>query len=159
MSSVFPLSDISSASLWQILCAILARADCGYKSLQPEAMVTLRRLMRGVARNLLDLPSGRYIYMLYKRVEYRMALSIKNVEVEQLARELARRRHVSVTEAIRQSLEREVARERLVPRDEASDLFQRLMEISDRAGKVPKRENAMTDDEILGYDEFGIPSK
>ena len=88
-----------------------------------------------------------------------MALSIKNVEVEQLARELARRRHVSVTEAIRQSLEREVARERLVPRDEASDLFQRLMEISDRAGKVPKRENAMTDDEILGYDEFGIPSK
>ncbi|WP_287323179.1 type II toxin-antitoxin system VapB family antitoxin [Mesorhizobium sp.] len=52
-----------------------------------------------------------------------MALSIKNTEVEQLARELARRRRVSVTEAIRQSLEREVARERLVPRDEPDDLF------------------------------------
>ncbi|UVK46840.1 type II toxin-antitoxin system VapB family antitoxin [Mesorhizobium sp. AR07] len=88
-----------------------------------------------------------------------MALSIKNMEVEQLARELARRRRVSVTEAIRQSLEREVARERLVPRDETDDLFQRLMAIADSAGKVPKRENAMTDDEILGYDEFGIPTK
>ncbi len=88
-----------------------------------------------------------------------MALSIKNMEVEQLARELARRRRVTVTEAIRQSLEREVARERLVPRDEASDLFQRLMAIADSAGNVPERENALTDDEILGYDELGIPTK
>jgi antitoxin VapB len=87
-----------------------------------------------------------------------MALSIKNMEVEQLARELARRRRVSVTEAIRQSLEREVARERLVPRDEPDSLFHRLMAISDSAGQVPKRENAMTEDEILGYDELGIPT-
>ncbi len=88
-----------------------------------------------------------------------MALSIKNTEVEQLARELARRRRVSVTEAIRQSLEREVARERLVPRDEADDLFQRLMAIAERAAQVPKRQDAMTDDEILGYDELGIPTR
>jgi antitoxin VapB len=88
-----------------------------------------------------------------------MALSIKNLEVEQLARELARRRRVSVTEAIRQSLEREVARERLVPREESDDLFRRLMAISESAGKIPKRANAMTDDEILGYDEHGIPTK
>jgi antitoxin VapB len=87
-----------------------------------------------------------------------VALSIKNTEVEQLARELARRRRVSVTEAIRQSLEREVARERLVPRDEA-DLFQRLMAIAERAAQIPKREDAMTDDEILGYDELGIPTR
>ncbi|RWK40074.1 type II toxin-antitoxin system VapB family antitoxin [Mesorhizobium sp.] len=88
-----------------------------------------------------------------------MALSIKNTEVEQLARELARRRRVSVTEAIRQSLEREVARERLVPRDEADDLFQRLMAIAERAAQVPQRQDAMTDDEILGYDELGIPTR
>ncbi|SIT56559.1 Antitoxin VapB [Mesorhizobium prunaredense] len=88
-----------------------------------------------------------------------MALSIKNTEVERLARELARRRRVSVTEAIRQSLEREVARERLVPRDEADDLFQRLMAIAERAAQVPKRQDAMTDDEILGYDELGIPTR
>ncbi|TPM22538.1 protein transcription factor [Mesorhizobium sp. B2-3-3] len=88
-----------------------------------------------------------------------MAMSIKNVEVEQLARELARRRRVSVTEAIRQSLEREIARERLVPRDEPDSLFQRLMAIADNAGKIPRRENAMTEDEILGYDELGIPTR
>ena len=88
-----------------------------------------------------------------------MALSIKNTEVERLARELARRRRVSVTEAIRQSLERQVARERLVPRDEADDLFQRLMAIAERAAQVPKRQDAMTDDEILGYDELGIPTR
>jgi antitoxin VapB len=88
-----------------------------------------------------------------------MALSIKNTEVERLARELARRRRVSVTEAIRQSLEREVARERLVPRDEPDDLFQRLMAIAERAAQVPKRQDAMTDVEILGYDELGIPTR
>lgn len=88
-----------------------------------------------------------------------MALSIKNTEVEQLARELARRRRVSVTEAIRQSLDREVARERLVPRDEPDDLFQRLMAIAERAAQVPKRQDAMTDVEILGYDELGIPTR
>jgi antitoxin VapB len=88
-----------------------------------------------------------------------MALSIKNTEVEQLARELARRRRVSVTEAIRQSLEREVARERLVPRDEPDDLFQRLMAIAERAAPEPKRQDAMTDVEILGYDELGIPTQ
>ncbi|MER9232826.1 type II toxin-antitoxin system VapB family antitoxin [Mesorhizobium sp. M0622] len=88
-----------------------------------------------------------------------MALSIKNMEVEQLARELARRRRVSVTEAIRQSLEREVARERLVPRDDTGDLFQRLMAIAERAARIPERKDAMSDDEILGYDELGIPTR
>jgi antitoxin VapB len=87
-----------------------------------------------------------------------MALSIKNMEVEQLARELARRRRVSVTEAIRQSLEREVARERLVPRPKESDLLTKLREISDQAGRIP-RISDMTDDEILGYDERGIPTR
>ncbi|WP_224616611.1 type II toxin-antitoxin system VapB family antitoxin [Mesorhizobium sp. ESP7-2] len=38
-----------------------------------------------------------------------MALSIKNRKVEELARELARGRGISVTEAIRQSLESDIA--------------------------------------------------
>lgn len=85
-----------------------------------------------------------------------MGLSIKNAEVEKLARELARRRSISVTEAIRQSLEREVARDRLVPRNEKSELFNRLMELSERASKIP-RISDLTEDDILGYDEFGVP--
>ena len=88
-----------------------------------------------------------------------MALSIKNAEVEELARELARRRRISVTEAIRQSLEREVARDRRIPRQEGSDLYRSLLAISEAAAKIPLREKALSEDEVLGYDEFGIPTK
>lgn len=83
-----------------------------------------------------------------------MVLSIKNKEVEQLARELARSRGVSVTEAIRQSLENEMARESAL-----SDLFVKLMEISDQAARIPERDNPMTEGEIIGYDELGIPTR
>ena len=88
-----------------------------------------------------------------------MALSIKNAEVEQLARELARGRGVSLTEAIRQSLENEIARESLMSQPKEPDLIAKLREISDRAGRIPKRDNPMTEDEILGYDELGIPTR
>jgi antitoxin VapB len=87
-----------------------------------------------------------------------MALSIKNAEVEKLARELARRRDVSVTEAIRQSLEREVARDRLVLRPDPDDMHRKLMAIAERASRIPTN-NDLSEDQILGYDEFGIPSK
>ena len=87
-----------------------------------------------------------------------MALSIKNAEVEQLARELARRRRVSVTEAIRQSLEREVARDRLVPRRIDSELAN-IMAIVERASRIPRRDNPMSEDEILGYDDIGAPTR
>ncbi|PWJ94449.1 antitoxin VapB [Mesorhizobium loti] len=88
-----------------------------------------------------------------------MALLIKNVEVERLARELAMSRGVSVTEAIRQSLENEIARENLTSQQNESDLIVRLMEISEQAGQIPVRDHPMTEDEILGYDELGIPTR
>ncbi|WP_164757920.1 MULTISPECIES: type II toxin-antitoxin system VapB family antitoxin [unclassified Mesorhizobium] len=88
-----------------------------------------------------------------------MALLIKNVEVERLARELAMSRGVSVTEAIRQSLENEIARENLTSQQNESDLIVRLMEISEQAGQIPMRDHPMTEDEILGYDELGIPTR
>lgn len=90
-----------------------------------------------------------------------MGISIKNEEVERLARELARRRNVSLTEAIRQSLEREVKRDTIV-RDaqersgEPSERFRAMMAIAKRAGKIP-RISELSDDEILGYDAFGVP--
>lgn len=87
-----------------------------------------------------------------------MALSIKNAEVETLARELASRRKISVTEAIRQSLNREVARERMIPVFRRPGLEEELMAIAKSAAALPIL-NDMTDDEILGYDEFGIPTK
>ena len=86
-----------------------------------------------------------------------MALSIKNAEVETLARELASRRKISVTEAIRQSLNREVARERTASELEMEERRNRLIAIAKRAAALPVISD-MTDDEILGYDEFGIPT-
>jgi antitoxin VapB len=67
------------------------------------------------------------------------------------------RRKIPVTEAIRQSLAREVARERMIPRGDREELRQRLIAIAESAAALPLISD-MTDDEILGYDEFGIPS-
>jgi antitoxin VapB len=88
-----------------------------------------------------------------------MALSIKHEDVERLARELARRRHVSITEAIRQSLEREMEREKAIPRNEQAGLAARLLAIAASAAQIPERKNALRDEEILGYDEFGVPGR
>jgi antitoxin VapB len=90
-----------------------------------------------------------------------MGLSIKNEEVERLARELAGRRGISITEAIRQSLEREVGREKIIAEakgetGEASERFKALMAIARRTAALPTISD-MTEDEILGYDEFGVP--
>ena len=82
-----------------------------------------------------------------------MGLSIKNDEVERLARELAGLRGVSITEAIKQSLEATIATEK----SEQDALFQELIAISDRVAALPR--NELTDDEILGYDEFGAPTR
>jgi len=87
-----------------------------------------------------------------------MGLSINNAEVEALARELASLRNVTVAEAVRQSLEKELARERAAAKPDDPDLYQRLLAISDAAGRLPVVSD-MTDDEILGYDEVGAPSR
>jgi antitoxin VapB len=87
-----------------------------------------------------------------------MGMSIKNEEVESLARELANIRGVSMTEAIRQALKSEVAREQsqAKPIDEARRA--RIDAIVERARKLPVISD-MSEDEILGYDEFGAPTR
>ncbi len=82
-----------------------------------------------------------------------MGLSIKNDDVEKLARELASLRGISITEAIKQSLETTIAAEK----SEQDALFHELIAISDRVAALPR--NELTDDEILGYDEFGAPTQ
>jgi antitoxin VapB len=87
-----------------------------------------------------------------------MGLSINNAEVEALARELAGLRNVTIAEAIRQSLAGELARERQAAKVDDPHLFQRLLAISDAAGRLPVISD-MTDDEILGYDDIGAPTR
>ncbi len=84
-----------------------------------------------------------------------MALSIKNDEADRLARELAELTGESLTETVVLSL-----RERLERKRAAKDnrpLAERLMEIGRRCARRP-RLDTRTPDEILGYDENGLPT-
>jgi antitoxin VapB len=87
-----------------------------------------------------------------------MGLSIKNAEVEQMARDAARRRGVSMTEALRQLLAEEEARVAAARAAERQARYDAVMAIAARVAAMPDV-SEMTDDEILGYDERGIPSR
>ena len=81
-----------------------------------------------------------------------MALSIKNLEAEQLARELARERGTTVTRAVILALEDALRRAR--GRRVAPSMRDAILEISERCAALPDRD-ARTAEEILGYDERG----
>lgn len=81
-----------------------------------------------------------------------MALSIKDEETDRLARELARATGLSLTEAIREALRDALARERH-PRRNLDVAVRRIQE---RLAKLPVVD-PRSPDEILGYDEHGLP--
>ncbi len=81
-----------------------------------------------------------------------MALSIKNLEAEKLARELARERGTTVTRAVILALEDALRRAR--GRRVAPSMRDAILEISERCAALPDRD-ARTAEEILGYDERG----
>jgi antitoxin VapB len=85
-----------------------------------------------------------------------MGLSIKNAEVERMARDTARRRGVSLTEALRQLLAEEEARIAAARVAEIEAKRAAVMEIVKRSASRP-RLNDLSDDEIIGYDENGLP--
>ena len=96
-----------------------------------------------------------------------MGLVIDNEAVVAMVRELAQRRGVTPDEAVRQAVEREVAltlppapandRPARTP-EEVEARYQALMAIARRAHARPVISD-MTEDEILGYDENGIPTR
>ncbi len=83
-----------------------------------------------------------------------MALNIRNTETERLAAELAlltgRTKTEAVTEALRDRLER-LRRER-----SGRSLADELDEIGRRCARLPVQDTRPAD-EILGYDESGVP--
>lgn len=83
-----------------------------------------------------------------------MALSLKNADVEQMARELARRQGCSPTEAVQRALAAELVREQR--RVRPAGVAERLLAIGDRFTALPVLDHR-TDDEILGYDSDGVP--
>jgi antitoxin VapB len=84
-----------------------------------------------------------------------MALSIKDPETERLARALAERTGESITVATRRALEERLRRVGSAARKAA--LLEDLEAIQRRWNALPVLDNR-TAEEIVGYDEHGIPS-
>jgi antitoxin VapB len=84
-----------------------------------------------------------------------MALNIKNPEADRLARELSTATGETITEAIVQALRERLRRVR--GRSRGPRLRDELRDIRQRVAGLPVRDRR-TPDEILGYDEHGLPS-
>jgi antitoxin VapB len=84
-----------------------------------------------------------------------MALSIKSLETEHLAREIAAKTGESLTGAIQKALEERL--ERLNNNRRSQALAAQIDDILQRVDAMPDLD-ARTPDEIIGYDEDGLPS-
>lgn len=84
-----------------------------------------------------------------------MALNIRNRETEELAKTLAELTGESKTRAVTVALKERLDR---VKRQNSRDFeFEELMEIAKHSGSLPTLDDR-NDDEILGYDDNGLPS-
>jgi antitoxin VapB len=84
-----------------------------------------------------------------------MALNIKHPEIDELARELARLRGESISDAVLSAIREQLKRERA--KTKSPDLAHELMEIGRRFSSLPALDERSAD-EILGYDKDGLPT-
>jgi antitoxin VapB len=82
-----------------------------------------------------------------------MALNIKNAEADELARRLAERTGLNITDVVIRALREALRREE--GRLTAPDLAAELMEIGRHCAALPDLD-PRSPDEILGYDERGV---
>jgi antitoxin VapB len=83
-----------------------------------------------------------------------MALSIKDAETERLAKSLAQLTGENITTATKRALEERLGR--LRGRSRRAALLEDMAEIRRRWSEMPVVDDR-TPDEILGYDEHGLP--
>lgn len=83
-----------------------------------------------------------------------MALNIKDERTDRLARELAAATGESITVAARRAIEERL--DRVKARASAQIIERQLGAIIDR-GRARALLDARSEDEILGYDELGVP--
>ena len=83
-----------------------------------------------------------------------MALSIKDPETERLARSLAQLTGENITTATRRAIEERLRR--LGGQSRRAALLQDMAEIRRRWREMPVADDR-TPEEILGYDEHGLP--
>ena len=84
-----------------------------------------------------------------------MGLNIKDEETDRLAREVAKLAGETITEAVRRSLADRVEVLRARKRD--GSLVEDIMEIGRRCAALPVHDKRSAD-QILGYDDRGLPS-
>jgi antitoxin VapB len=83
-----------------------------------------------------------------------MAINIKSIQAERLAREVAAKTGESLTGAIQRALEERL--ERLKQQRRSQVVLSQLEDILRRVDRLPILDSR-TPDEILGYDEQGLP--
>ena len=83
---------------------------------------------------------------------WHVALNIKDRRVHDLARQLAERRGTTLTAAVESALEEALARSGR----SGGRVLERLDAISGHCAGLPRRDGR-SEDEILGYDEHGLP--
>jgi antitoxin VapB len=83
-----------------------------------------------------------------------MPLSIRNAEVERLARSLSRLTGEGLTQTILEALRER--HQRIRAAREQDQLFEDLSAIARRTAALPRLDNR-SPDEIIGYDENGLP--
>ena len=83
-----------------------------------------------------------------------MPISIKDPEADRLARELSEATGESLTRAIREALRERLDRVRAGRRGRR--LVDELDDIADRCSRLPVLDDR-TPEDILGYDEHGLP--
>jgi antitoxin VapB len=83
-----------------------------------------------------------------------MALRIDSPEADQLAKELTRYTGETVTQAVITALRERLDRER---RRQQSSLAEELVRLGKECAALPVLDGRMPD-EILGYDESGLPA-
>ncbi len=83
-----------------------------------------------------------------------MAISIKSIQTEHLAREIAAKTGETLTGAIQKALEERLERLKTNRRNQA--LAMQLDDILRRVDEMPDLDSR-TPDEIIGYDENGLP--
>jgi antitoxin VapB len=86
-----------------------------------------------------------------------MALSIRDPKTDRLARELAALTGETMTGAIRVALEQRLERERRRRQTEFERRRRAIDAIVERFSRLPVLDDR-SEDEILGYDEHGLPT-
>ncbi|MGP7796574.1 type II toxin-antitoxin system VapB family antitoxin [Sphingomonas sp. CLY1604] len=84
-----------------------------------------------------------------------MGINIKHDAYEQAIRELAANRGLSLTDAIGMAVCNELERDREAER--RADFLQSVREVQAAFAAMPVRDPRMPD-EIIGYDEHGLPT-